>query len=42
VNGRVVATEYAFDRRAARDMSVTYTILVPQHPGTATESPHRT
>jgi hypothetical protein len=30
VNDRVVETEFVFDRHAATDVSVAYTILVPQ------------
>ena len=30
MNDRVVSTEYVFDRHAATDLSVAYTILVPQ------------
>ena len=30
VNDRVVETEFVFDRHAATDLSVAYTILLPQ------------
>lgn len=39
MNDRVVETEYVFDRHGATDLSVAYTILVPERRARIARSP---